>query len=1051
MIKHKQKIIIFIVIFLVSINIPILTYSSEFMFYNMTASNGLSQTSVSTIYQDSSGYIWIGTKNGLNKYNGFDLEIYNKGFSEKRNIVDGYITCLNEDLSKNLWVGTNDGLSKINLDTNKITNYTINTSSLLSSKIRDIKINNNGDIIIATSNGLYRYDKFADDFISLIHEDFKPSSSNILSIEIYNNAEIYIISPNCLFKYDMTNDKYTIIDNELIDTIAKNNTFTTFSLHKDSIYLGTLSDGLYVYNIKTGQVDKEYKLYTDGNSGPSNTVNSIHIDETGIYIGTKKGLYIDERDGLQKQFTHSFYDRYSLIDDNVSYIMKDSSGLLWIGTFSGISTVDRNLGITYYNDFFVNPSINNNNIVIGTYEDIDKKLWLGVYNNGISIWDKKNNTVTQLNTQTINKLNSDTIWDIKGTEKYIFATSSVGLNIINRETLEVKHILDNIYCHTLYVDGDYLWVGTLDGFNIIDLNDFSIKNMNKLFAKNNISVKLGGAIFKDSRGIYWLGSSTKDGLIRFDHKNNSLKLFKYNEFENSISDNSILSINEDNKGNLWFGTESGLNKYNSDTEEFILYSIEDGLSNNTIYSVKPFNNDIWISTNSGINCLQFEDNQLINIRKYLKGVEFSSNSFFETSNGEFILGGIDGLYKINPAAVESSLYSPMLQFDSFILNGTKVNDFNNTSIKYKDNFISIKLFTTAYSSIQNINFYYRINNDKWILMDSNEVTFSNLADNKYTIDFIAKNSNGNNSEIKSISFNVDPPFWRSKIAIFIYFLLFCIIAIYLYLKIAYMSNAIILRNKQLAKEMLEKNQLLTKNIELEKRKNNYLINMSHELRTPLNVIGATQQLITRLNNNGSISSEDLSKYMEISDNNQKRLLKIINDLIDSTKMNEGMYKLLVEEKDIIYVIEEAALSLKSLAEEKEINLIIDTNVEECIMKFDEDAIERCIINIVGNAIKFTNPGGEILVNIMDFYSILKIEISDTGSGIPAEKIDTIFDRFDQAVNSKREVSMGSGLGLTITKGLIELHTGNVFVKSKLGEGTTFTIILPKTIEETNEV
>ncbi|MCR1951211.1 hypothetical protein NSA50_09095 [Clostridium sp. DSM 100503] len=374
MIKHKQKIIIFIVIFLVPINIHLITYSSELMFYNMAVSKGLSQTSVSTIYQDSSGYIWIGTKDGLNKYNGFNLEIYNKGFSEKRNIVDGYITCLNEDLNKNLWVRANDGLSKINLDTNKITNYTINTSSLLSSKIRDIKITSNGNTIIATSNGLYRYDKFEDDFISLIQENFKPSSSNILYIEFYNNTEIYMISPNCLFKYDMTKDKYSTIDNELIATIAENNTFTAFSLHKDSIYLGTLSDGLYVYNIKTGQVDKEYKLYTEGSSDPSNTVNNIYIDETGIYVGTKKGLYIHKKDGSQKHFTHSFYDKYSLIDDNISYIMKDSSGLLWVGTFSGISTLDCNLEITYYNDFFVNPSISNNNIVIGTYEDVDKKL-----------------------------------------------------------------------------------------------------------------------------------------------------------------------------------------------------------------------------------------------------------------------------------------------------------------------------------------------------------------------------------------------------------------------------------------------------------------------------------------------------------------------------------------------------------------------------------------------------------------------------------------------------------------------------------------------------
>ena len=727
--------------------------------------------------------------------------------------------------------------------------------------------------------------------------------------------------------------------------------------------------------------------------------------------------------------------------------MKDSSGLLWIGTFSGISTVDYDLGISYYNSFIKDKNIKNN-IVFGTYEDSDERLWLGVYESGISIWDRKNNTITQLNTKTDNKLNSDIIWDIKGNEKYIFATSSVGLNIINRETLEIQNLLDNKFCHTLYLDGDYLWVGSIGGFDIINLNDFSIKSINELLTENNITISLGGAIFKDSQGIYWLGGASKEGLIQFNPENNSLNIFKYNEFENSISDNTILSIAEDSRGNLWFGTESALNKYNRLTGEFKSYSIEDELSNNTIYSIIPLNDKIWISTNLGINCLEFKNDQLINVRKYLSNVEFSSNSFFETKNGEYIFGSIDGLYILNPVLIENNISSPKIHFNSVSVNGEDVNDLNNISMNYKENFITINLFTNIYNNMENVYFYYRINNNKWKLMSNNEVTLSNLADKKYTIDFVAKNFNGNKSEIKSISFYVNPPFWRGKFAKFIYFSLFFIILIYISLKIAHLKNAITLKNKQLAKEMEEKNELLQKNIELEKRKNNYLINMSHELRTPLNVIGATQQLIVNLNKSGKISSKELSRYMKINDNNLKRLLNIINDLIDSTKMNEGIYSLLIEEKDIIYVIEEAALSLKSLAEEKEIDLIVDTNTEDCIMKFDQDAIERCIINIVGNAIKFTDSCGQILVNIIDSHDILTIEIIDNGSGIPPEKITSIFDRFSQVVNSKREFSKGSGLGLAITKGLIELHGGDITVTSELGEGSTFTITLPKNANKT---
>ena len=248
--------------------------------------------------------------------------------------------------------------------------------------------------------------------------------------------------------------------------------------------------------------------------------------------------------------------------------------------------------------------------------------------------------------------------------------------------------------------------------------------------------------------------------------------------------------------------------------------------------------------------------------------------------------------------------------------------------------------------------------------------------------------------------------------------------------------------------MKEKNHLLEKVLNLERRKNNYLVNMSHELRTPLNIIYSIQQLVLDVNEKGTLTKKDLRRYMEMSGKNIQRLLKLINDLIDSSKIDAGSYKLFIEEKDIVYTVEEAALSLKSLVEHKGVNLIFDTEIEELVMQFDENAIERCIINIVNNAAKFTSEGGEIFVNLTDDNENIRIDIRDTGCGIPKEKLNNIFDRFNQVVNSKREASYGgSGLGLTITKRLIELHNGEIFVESEVGKGSTFTIILPKVVTE----
>ena len=243
--------------------------------------------------------------------------------------------------------------------------------------------------------------------------------------------------------------------------------------------------------------------------------------------------------------------------------------------------------------------------------------------------------------------------------------------------------------------------------------------------------------------------------------------------------------------------------------------------------------------------------------------------------------------------------------------------------------------------------------------------------------------------------------------------------------------------------MKRNNDLFKKVIDLEKSKNNYLINMSHELRTPLNVIYSTEQLIRELNKGDlGIEKDKLNKYMGIMRNNTKRLLKIINDLIDSSKIEHGSYRIDIKEVDIVYLVEEAALSLREYIEDKGINLIIDPEIEEKIIEVDENEIERCIVNIVSNAAKFTNIGGNIEVTIKDLNNHVKIEIIDDGIGIDKDHHELIFNRFNQVVDKNAEVKGGSGLGLTITKKIIELHEGEIYVESEVGKGSKFVIILP---------
>ena len=261
-------------------------------------------------------------------------------------------------------------------------------------------------------------------------------------------------------------------------------------------------------------------------------------------------------------------------------------------------------------------------------------------------------------------------------------------------------------------------------------------------------------------------------------------------------------------------------------------------------------------------------------------------------------------------------------------------------------------------------------------------------------------------------------------------------------KVKKLDRLVDVRTKELRKEMEKNKKLFNKIIKLEKSKNSYFVNLSHELRTPLNVLHTTEQLITKLNKDGDLEEEKLDYYMSVMRRNNIRLLKLINNLIDISKMEDGKYNIVKKEVDIVYLVEEAALSLNEYIKENGITLIVDPEIEEKIISCDAQDVERCIINLMSNAVKFTKAGGEITVLIEDLGDKVRIIVKDTGIGIKEENFESIFNRFNQLIDANSEIKGGSGLGLTITKQIINLHNGKIYVKSKVGEGSSFIIELP---------
>lgn len=331
-------------------------------------------------------------------------------------------------------------------------------------------------------------------------------------------------------------------------------------------------------------------------------------------------------------------------------------------------------------------------------------------------------------------------------------------------------------------------------------------------------------------------------------------------------------------------------------------------------------------------------------------------------------------------------------------------------------------------------------------MDTTEVLFSNLSPGSYTFKVMAVNGKGMRSEENKVSFKINTPIWISLPAMIVYIFIILFVYIRNRYKVKRLDSLVDKKTKELRNEMNKNNDLFGKVIELERNKNSYFINLSHELRTPLNVLHTTEQLITKLNNEDEIKKDKLDYYMMVIRKNNKRLLKLINNLIDISKIEHGNYQIKFEDVDIVYLVEETTLGLKDYVEDKGIEIIIDPEIEEKIIRCDSQEIERCIVNLISNAIKFTPKGGTINVIIEDLDRNVKITVSDTGCGIDPMYHEAIFSRFDQVVDQNSEVKGGSGLGLTITKQIVELHKGMIYVESELGIGSKFNIILPVNLD-----
>jgi len=1046
---------LYIIFFLIFCNSTIAQENNELKndlkFNNYTTMDGLSQISVTSITQDGKGFMWFGTRYGLNKFDGFNFKNYNYKSKDSTSISNNWITNIATDQKGNIWVGTKKGLNKYSSKNDNFKRVKDNNNGEFYSKeISDIYVKDSSYLLIGTNQGL--------DFYSLLEQKFvetplkKQIDKNISSIKIKktlisSNGAIFIATNKNVNIFNKKLNRYINIPYPNGKELSLNAIVSIFEDDKGQIFLG-YDQGLVIYN-----EEKKTFLPYISKSGKqiSEAVRVINLDKNkNLWVGTYKGLFRFDIDKKLTKFEHDVRDPRSLTQNSIYDIFTDSSNGLWIGTWAG--------GISYYNEnannfASYNEGFNQNNLnykVVSSFLEVDDtNLWVGTEGGGINVFNRKDNSfnfiqnspnnpnsISSNNVKTILKDSFGAIW---------VGTHGGGLNKIiqKKSTKEIIRYtnLNDDKITTLFEDADKnIWIGTNEG----GLNYYDRKT--NVFKFLNTDTTIGSFIYHivqaDKNNIY-VASDTGLALLNVNSKKSEKINFR-SLSESTLIIKTVTSIYKENKNSVWIGTAGdGLYNYNIETKKSTRYGLENNLIDEFIYSIlKDDKGNLWISTNRGLSSIHLETKKIKNFQQEdgLQSNEFNFNANLKTKQGNLIFGGIDGFTYFNPKNIKKDTFIPPLNIRSFQLrnNSEKIylDGIDNLVLEHNQNDFNIDYIALNYSNSSKIKYAYILEGfDKdWNYVGTEKTAaYTNLKPKDYTFKLKATNTDGDWSKENETSFKltINRPIWKTYWAYSFYFLSF--LSIFWFIR---KYELLRVQNKnELKQERLDKLQLQ----EINKLKLQLFTNISHDFRTPLTlIIGPLKKLI-----NENKTGEAVQNQLEIMYRNATTLLQLINQLLDFRKSEAGKLNISASKNDLLAFVEDCKLSFEDLASERNIKykLYVAEEIED--IWFDKIEMKKVILNILSNAFKFTPENGAITIMIKyskEDKSKVKVKISDSGKGISGEDFENIFDRYFQ-LGQKNEQRSGTGVGLALAKDIVDLHSGKISVESKIDKGTIFTVIL----------
>ncbi len=1062
-------------LFLIILSITIANGAQTLVFKPISSLSQLPTNEIRKMHQDSEGYLWISTYSGLVRYDGYDYVVYKLDPSTGEQVLNSFVNLVKEDADNHLWIGTHDGLYRLDKQTDLLTK--VECPTLEHSRVEDILLGKEGNLWVTTNNGLFVKQHDSDDFEYCIGSQWNLDPTDMKALMQDKQGFLWIGTwADGLIRYDIDRKKAYKYGN----IPALKSSHAIFLDKDDNVWIGTFGQGLVRLVDPYNMQRQDYILYQHSSNNPNSLADNIIytiVQEPvsgDLWIGSRSGLTIMSLNSGQPQFRNYIPGK---ADDELPYnelnsIIATNNDLMWLGFLGGgvyyVDVKEKRVSgdpMTKVYEHFGTNSVSR------IFEDqAEGVYWVGLAGFGLTSYSPK--TGDFRNFRDIPELAKfsqlryiHTITYNEKTSEFCFGTEE-GLVFYNRKTRHVRLLakstgaqIKDDYISSVFYDHDgNMWICTRADVGCL-VNDSTYISINNMLRQDQTPMEQGMvyAIDEDKQGNLWIVTRT-NGIYRASDTPEGKVLKHWSKAEQSMFTEGGLCLHIDSKDNIWVGTEAGLLLYDKNTETFSIFKPKEltyygGTYVNGVW--EDWRHDLWLATNTGVLEIHLdEQTELDYIRLYtsedgLLDDSFHRNSFCPTSEGNLIIGSMHGINFIPIKETEPQLLKNNIAITDFRIFNRSLREFSpeerarisDKAIQYSDKIVlpynmnnfSIEFSLLDFRDASKNRYSYMLEgyDKESIITDAKHrfAYYNNLSAGTYR--FILEGSNAENLKNPAqriLTIRIKPAPWQTWWAYLIYFLVIVLI-IYIVWR---MQNHRLKLEK--AVEISEMNRKTSE--ELNQTKLQFFTNITHELLTPLSIIVASVDELKQ-------QHPEIREY-DLITNNAMRLMRLIQQILEFRKAESGNLKLKVSQADIVSFVSNCVNAFKPLASRRNITYNFINNIgERYICTFDTDKLDKILYNLLSNAEKYNRDNGSVTVSISldEEKDNLILTVADTGNGMSEEELANLFKRFYDG-SYRQHHTIGTGIGLSLVKNLVDIHHGRISVNSKHGEGTVFTVTIP---------